>query len=62
MQDGYSILNFVPIYIFAPMVLIGVLELLRTPSSRTDHERSNASARDPSATSMGNRTVNRAAV
>ena len=32
MQNGYSLVNFVPFYIFIPMILIGVFELLRTPS------------------------------
>lgn len=48
MQTAYSILNFVPFYIFVPILLVGLLGLFRTPSStRTFDERSSPLVRDP---------------
>ena len=32
MQTGYTIMNFVPLYFFIPFLLIGIFELIRTPS------------------------------
>jgi hypothetical protein len=32
MQPGSAVATFVPLWIFAPLLLIGVIELFRTPT------------------------------
>ena len=45
MEQSYTLLNFVPFYIFVPMVLIGVIELMLTPTpSSSPSSASSASA------------------
>ena len=63
MESGYSLATFVPFYIFAPMILIGIVELLRTPASTGSfNERTTPYAKDPltgSTGSTGSRVLSR---
>ena len=60
METGYSIMTFVPLYIFAPILLIGIVELFRTPttatSTHTYNDRSTGALRDPNSGAIGARS------